>query len=76
MHRLRIEAVEGRPVIAKIGIQFADGSTQAVERPLNWNRRVFDIDLNGHGRRVNRVIVYSNPVHAALSDLLRHGTDA
>ena len=61
LRRLRIEAVDGRPVIDQIAIQFANGTTQVIRRPLRWDQRVRDIDLNGGARHVNRVIVYANP---------------
>jgi hypothetical protein len=60
LRRLRVEAVDGRPVIDQIAVQYADGTTQVIHRPLRWRERVRDIDLNGGARRVNRVIVYAN----------------
>lgn len=61
LHRLRLEANDGRPVIDQIAIQYADGTTQVIRRPLGRATRVRDIDLNGGARHVNRVIVYANP---------------
>src|SRR5262249_24057340 len=57
LRRLRLEAINGRPVIDQIAIQYADGTTQVIRRPLAWSQRVRDIDLNGGARHVNRVIV-------------------
>ena len=62
--RLRIEVVEGRALLTKIVIEFANGGTQVLtmRRPLSAGyNRVRDIDLNGGWRRINRIVVYSDP---------------
>jgi hypothetical protein len=59
--KLRIEGVRGEPVIAKVTIEFENG-TQSVE----FNERLPNgagevIDLNGDVRKINRIIVYTDP---------------
>ena len=66
LHRLRIEAAEGRPKITKIVIEFGgrfNGQTQVVSlyRPLAGYNRARDNELNGRDRPVRRIIVYSDP---------------
>lgn len=62
LRKLRVEAVRGRPVIEKVVIEFADRTTQAVEINSTLDNGQGEvIDLNGGTRRVNRVIVYTNP---------------
>lgn len=66
--RIRIEAVEGRPKIDKVVIEFGSGpkqyrSTQVVSlnRPLEGGNRARDIEVNGGERQINRIIVYADP---------------
>jgi|SRR6185503_1827633 len=62
LSKLRIEADRGAPVIAKIAIEFRDGSSQAVELDMRLPRGTGEvIDLNGGVRRVQRIIVYADP---------------
>ena len=62
LSKLRIEADRGAPVIAKIAIEFRDGSSQAVDLDMRLPRGTGEvIDLNGGVRRVQRIIVYSDP---------------
>lgn len=60
--RLRIEGARGNPVIVKIGIEFGDGSVQAVDFNSRLSRGAGEvIDLNGGTRRIERIIVYTEP---------------
>lgn len=60
--KLRIEGVRGEPVILKIAIEFADRSNQAVEYRESLPAGTGEvIDLNGDARRINRIIVYTDP---------------
>lgn len=60
--KLRIEGVRGRPVIQKIAIEFMNRSTQAVDLDMELERGTGEvIDLNGDVRRINRIIVYTDP---------------
>lgn len=60
--RLRIEGVRGEPVILKIAIEFADRTNQAVEYRESLPAGTGEvIDLNGDVRRINRIIVYTDP---------------
>jgi hypothetical protein len=60
--KIRVEAVRGRPVIQKIAIEFMDRSTQAVDLDMQLRRGEGEvIDLNGGVRRINRIIVYTDP---------------
>jgi hypothetical protein len=62
LSKLRIEGVRGAPAIQKIAIEFGDGTAQAVDLDLRLPRGTGEvIDLNGGTRRVNRIIVYSDP---------------
>src|SRR4029078_10164662 len=62
LNKLRVEAVRGAPAIVSMPIEFADGSTQAVNLDMRWERGAGEvIDLNGRNRRVHRVIVYPAP---------------
>lgn len=62
LSKLRIESDRGAPVIAKIAIEFGDGSTQAVDLDMRLPRGTGEvIDLNGGVRRVQRIIVYADP---------------
>jgi hypothetical protein len=62
LNRLRIEATRGAPAIQSMTIEFADGSTQAVNLDMRLERGSGEvIDLNGRNRRVHRVIVYPDP---------------
>lgn len=62
LSKLRIEGVRGAPVIQKIAIEFGDGTSQAVDLDMRLPRGAGEvIDLNGATRRVNRIIVYSDP---------------
>ena len=60
--KLRVEAVRGEPVILKIAIEFADKTNQAVEYRESLPAGTGEvIDLNGGDRRINRIIVYTDP---------------
>lgn len=60
--KIRIEGVRGEPVILKIGIEFGDKTTQAVEYRETLPRGAGEvIDLNGDARKINRIIVYTDP---------------
>jgi hypothetical protein len=60
--RIRIEAVRGRPVIQKIAIEFQNRETQAVDLDMRLRRGEGEvIDLHGGERRINRIIVYTDP---------------
>lgn len=62
LSKLRIEGVRGAPLIQKIAIEFGDGSSQAVDLDMTLPRGAGEvIDLNGRTRRVNRIIVYTDP---------------
>ena len=62
LRKLRIEADRGAPVIAKIAIEFRDGTSQAVDLDMRLARGTGEvIDLNGGVRRVQRIIVYADP---------------
>ena len=59
---IRIEAVRGEPVILKVAIEFMNRQTQAVELNQRLPRGSGEvIDLNGGERRINRIIVYTDP---------------
>jgi hypothetical protein len=60
--KLRVEAVRGAPVIQKIAIEFMNRTTQAVDLDMRLTRGEGEvIDLNGGERRINRIIVYTDP---------------
>jgi len=60
--KLRVESVRGEPVILKIAIEFADKTSQAVEYRESLPSGTGEvIDLNGDVRRINRIIVYTDP---------------
>lgn len=60
--KLRIEGVRGEPVILKIAIEFMDRTNQAVEYRESLPAGTGEvIDLNGETRRINRIIVYTDP---------------
>src|SRR5262249_55453052 len=64
--RLRLEGVEGRPRITKVVIEFAGWRGHRVQvvnlhRPLVGYNRVRDIELNGGGEPINRIVVYADP---------------
>jgi hypothetical protein len=60
--KLRIESVRGEPVLLKIAIEFTDKTTQAVEYRESLPAGTGEvIDLNGGDRRINRIIVYTDP---------------
>ena len=62
LSKLRVEGVRGAPVIQKIAIEFGDGTSQAVDLDMRLPRGSGEvIDLNGGVRRVNRIIVYTDP---------------
>jgi hypothetical protein len=62
LNKLRVEAVRGAPAITSMTIEFADGSTQAVNLDMRLQRGGGEvIDLNGRNRKVFRVIVYPDP---------------
>jgi hypothetical protein len=60
--KIRIEAIRGEPVIAKVGIEFANGGTQVVyvnaALPVGAGEV---IDLTNDTRTVTRVIIDANP---------------
>ena len=59
---LRVQGVWGEPVLVKIAIEFTNGTTQAVEYRESLPRGTGEvIDLNGGDRRINRIIVYTDP---------------
>jgi hypothetical protein len=67
-HRIRIEAVEGRPKIDKVVIEFGSGPKQYrtrqivnLYRPLEGYNRARDIEVNGGERQINRIVVYADP---------------
>jgi hypothetical protein len=60
--KLRLEGTRGQPVILKIAIEFMDRTTQAVDLDMRLGRGEGEvIDLNGGVRRINRIIVYTDP---------------
>ena len=60
--KIRIEGVKGEPMILKVGIEFGDKTTQAVDYREVLPRGTGEvIDLNGDTRRINRIIVYTDP---------------
>jgi hypothetical protein len=60
--KIRIEAVRGEPVILKVAIEFMNRTTQAVDLDARLTRGAGEvIDLNGGERRINRIIVYTDP---------------
>ena len=60
--KIRIEGVRGEPMILKVGIEFLDKTTQAVDYRETLPRGTGEvIDLNGDTRRINRIIVYTDP---------------
>jgi hypothetical protein len=60
--KLRIEGVRGNPVVMKIAIEFANKTTQVVEYRDTFPAGTGEvIDLNGDTRRINRIIVYTDP---------------
>lgn len=61
-HTFRLESLSGEPMIGKIAINFADGTTQVVQ--LNTAMPAGQgevIDLQGRERRVGRIVVYADP---------------
>lgn len=59
---IRIEAVRGEPVLLKIAIEYADKTGQAVEYREALPAGTGEvIDLNGGARRINRIIIYTDP---------------
>jgi hypothetical protein len=60
--RIRIEAVRGQPLVQKIVVEFMDRTSQAVDINERLARGQGEmIDLNGGERRINRIIVYTDP---------------
>jgi hypothetical protein len=60
--KLRIEGVRGEPVILKIAIEFGDKTGQAVDYREALPAGTGEvIDLNGDTRKINRIIVYTDP---------------
>jgi Ni/Co efflux regulator RcnB len=60
--KLRIEGVRGEPVILKIAIEFSDKTGQAVEYRESLPSGTGEvIDLTGGDRRINRIIIYTDP---------------
>jgi hypothetical protein len=60
---LRLEAVAGTPVITGIEMQYADGTDKFVRlnRPYDLLRHPRDLELNRGLRRINRIVVYTDP---------------
>jgi len=60
--KLRVEGVRGEPVLLKIVVEFADTTGQSVDyREVLPRGEGEVIDLNGGDRRINRIIVYTDP---------------
>ena len=60
--KLRIEGVRGQPMVQKVAVEFADKTSQAVDiNEALPNGAGTVIDLNGGERRINRIIVYTDP---------------
>jgi hypothetical protein len=60
--KVRVEGVRGAPMITKVVIEFLDRSTQVVELNSTLPGGAGEvIDLNGGTRRINRIIVYTDP---------------
>ena len=58
----RLESLRGEPMISKIAVNFADGSTQVIQ--INGSLPAGSgefIDLQGRERRVARIVVYADP---------------
>jgi hypothetical protein len=62
LHRVRIEGSEGAPFIHKVSIQFLDGTWQnaEIEGRLPAGQGI-EVPLSGGGRRVNRIVIYTEP---------------
>jgi len=61
--RLRLEAVDGTPLITGLAMQYADGTYQFVRlnRPSDLEARPRELALNRGLRRINRIVVYTDP---------------
>ncbi|HEY6173271.1 MAG TPA: hypothetical protein VIX73_02460 [Kofleriaceae bacterium] len=58
----RLESLWGEPMIGKIAINFADGTTQVVQINGTLPAGAGEvIDLQGNQRRVGRIVVYADP---------------
>lgn len=57
--QLRLQNQAGRMFVRQIDVVFADGSRQCVQvnRQLVGNHDMIEIDLDGNGRRIARVLV-------------------
>jgi hypothetical protein len=65
--RLRIEGVRGKPVITRVAIEFMDRSMQVVDLNAQlWRGEEEEIRLYGRGQRINRIIVYTDPMHGGM----------
>lgn len=61
--RLRIEGVRGEPMITRIAIEYMDRDMQVVDLNERLSRGEDEvIQLHGRGQRINRIIVYTDPV--------------
>ncbi|HWU91196.1 MAG TPA: hypothetical protein VN253_28210 [Kofleriaceae bacterium] len=64
LQRLHLEGVQGSPLITRVAIEYMDHNMQVVD----LNERLVpghavEVQLDSHGRLINRIIVYSDPVH-------------
>jgi hypothetical protein len=61
-HKLRLEGVRGQPLVTKVVIEFGNRSSQTVDLNSTLSGGAGEvIDLNGGTRRVNRIIVFTDP---------------
>jgi hypothetical protein len=61
LHRLRIEAVRGNPVIHQIAIEYTDGNTQVVKLETRLPRGAGEVIRLNPDQPVHRIIVYTEP---------------
>lgn len=60
--RLRLEGVRGQPLVTRVVVEFGDRTSQTVDLSSSLSGGAGEvIDLNGGTRRVNRVIVFTDP---------------
>jgi hypothetical protein len=57
-----VQAVQGSSYITVLGVQFTDGKWQAVtlNRSVDPRHPTLTIDLDGHDRQINRIVVYGS----------------
>lgn len=70
--QLRLQNQHGRTAVERIIVEFANGEQQIVDgrrRPLDGNHAMIDIDLDGDGRRIDRVIVVGRSAPGASYQL-------